>query len=366
MIEPHNTIRPAGARSFRAKLTFMKQITRICLLFATCFGLLPSRVAGQSFDVTGTRAAGMGGAFVGVADDATALYWNPAGLASGSYFSLALDATGKPAVPDTGKQGTKQSSFFIGLTTPALGLTYYRLQQVLAAPSLESVPTGGASSNRNLQGAAEVRLSSLTTHHAGITLVQSIFPGVAVGATLKMVRGFAASELIPAATAKEAFDEESLDANGSSKFDLDFGVMASSPRLKAGLTLRNATEPEFTTREHIVLPLERQLRAGVSWVFVPNWLFATDFDLLTTHDAFGERRDAAFGVEGKLGSRVVLRSGFKLNLADADNVPEDGAARGYSAGGSFAITQAVFIDGVAATGGDRAGRGWGVSARFVY
>ena len=270
MIVPHNTIRPAGARSFRTKLTFMKQITTISLLSAALFGLLPSGATAQSFDVTGTRAAGMGGAFVGVADDATALYWNPAGLASGSYFSLVLDAAGKPAVPDAGKQGAKQSSFFIGLTTPALGLTYYRLQQVLATPSVGPIPTDAASSGRNLQGAAEVRLSSLTTHHAGITLVQSIFPGVAVGATLKMVRGFAASELMAAATAEEAFDRESLEANGSSKFDLDFGVMASSPRLKAGLTMRNVTEPEFTTREHVVLPLERQLRAGVAWVFVPN------------------------------------------------------------------------------------------------
>ena len=30
---------------------------------------------------TGARALGMGGAFVGVADDASATYWNPAGLA---------------------------------------------------------------------------------------------------------------------------------------------------------------------------------------------------------------------------------------------------------------------------------------------
>ena len=34
---------------------------------------------------TGTRAAGMAGAFVAVADDATAVYWNPAGVATGSY-----------------------------------------------------------------------------------------------------------------------------------------------------------------------------------------------------------------------------------------------------------------------------------------
>ena len=34
----------------------------------------------QSFDLVGTRALGMGGAFVAVADDASATWWNPAGL----------------------------------------------------------------------------------------------------------------------------------------------------------------------------------------------------------------------------------------------------------------------------------------------
>jgi hypothetical protein len=39
---------------------------------------------------TGARAAGMGDAFVSLADDATAVYWNPAGIASVSTTSLAL------------------------------------------------------------------------------------------------------------------------------------------------------------------------------------------------------------------------------------------------------------------------------------
>lgn len=42
---------------------------------------------GNTFGV-GSRAMGMGGAFLGVADDLTALYWNPAGLAQIRKFEL--------------------------------------------------------------------------------------------------------------------------------------------------------------------------------------------------------------------------------------------------------------------------------------
>lgn len=46
---------------------------------ATCLG---QNRSGYQLDITGAgaRAAGMGGAFIGVADDATAIAWNPAGL----------------------------------------------------------------------------------------------------------------------------------------------------------------------------------------------------------------------------------------------------------------------------------------------
>ena len=56
----------------------------------------PLRRRPEAFECIGTRAQGMGGAFVGVADDASAVYWNPAGLAGGAYFSLA-SSTGTPA-----------------------------------------------------------------------------------------------------------------------------------------------------------------------------------------------------------------------------------------------------------------------------
>lgn len=48
-------------------------------LFAETAAAQPEITVGNDFGI-GARAMGMGGAFVGVADDSTALHWNPAGL----------------------------------------------------------------------------------------------------------------------------------------------------------------------------------------------------------------------------------------------------------------------------------------------
>ena len=63
----------------------------LLLLCASCVCAgSASHAAAQGFETVGTRAQGMGGAFVAVADDATATYWNPAGMASIPIFDLTL------------------------------------------------------------------------------------------------------------------------------------------------------------------------------------------------------------------------------------------------------------------------------------
>jgi hypothetical protein len=309
----------------------------------------------------------MGGAFVGVADDASAIYWNPAGLAAGSYFSLVLDDGSGEAAPDRSVLGQENSSFLLGLAMPALGLAYYRLNSTTVAPGITLVPEDATLSSRNLTAAAELRLDRLITHHGGVTLVQSLWPGISIGSTLKIVRGVALSTSVLAANADEVLDSDASELVGkaTNRFDLDLGFMASGGPLKVGLTVRNVTEPEFeaagTARE---LRLERQARAGLSYAVSESWLAAADFDLLKTHDAFGERRDIALGVEGRLTPRALVRAGVSVNTADSSD--GDAGRQAYSAGGSYAVKASVYVDGHFTAGNERAGRQWGVAARFVY
>jgi len=60
-----------------------KTATFVCVVSL----LAAAPASAQIYESVGIRAQGMAGAFVAVADDADATWWNPAGLAGGAYFS---------------------------------------------------------------------------------------------------------------------------------------------------------------------------------------------------------------------------------------------------------------------------------------
>jgi hypothetical protein len=322
--------------------------------------LCPHAAAAQPADTIGTRPAGMAGAFVAVADDASAVYWNPGGLAAGSYFSLVIDRT-EGSTGTTGLSAGGRSGFLIALAAPALGLTYYRLRATtLTTPDLATAADG---LGRNPIKPGEVRLDTLVTHHGGVTLVQSLADGVAVGVTLKMVRGTALSSIVPDVDREALIDAaDGVMRRGTTRFDTDLGILASSGSFRVGLTIRNVTEPEFDTGEGGSLRLSRQARAGVAVKPASGWIVAADFDLLKTEGPFGPARDAAFGAEAHVSRRAFVRGGFRFNTFDGG----PGRAPSASAGASYAVKASFLVDAQLTVGSERSARGWGVAGRFIY
>lgn len=317
--------------------------------------LTAAPASAQTFEAVGTKAAGMGGAFVAVADDATAVYWNPAGLVlGGSYFSMILDYHVGQAEPKDIRQAGSRSSGIIAFSTLPVGLSYYRLTANTLTPTADP---------------QRVRLDRLTTHHAGLTLVQSLTDHLAVGTTLKWVRGYAASGVVPDGDRDDLLDGAGELPDGStSKFDADIGVMASLGAVRAGFTVRNVMEPDFSTAPDPVtgltdLTLKRQTRAGVSYVGVPGLIVAADLDIERAGGSLGEVRDLAAGAEAKLFRRVAVRSGFRYNtLGDEPG----GHAPVYSLGASIATYRQLLVDAQVTLGSRAGDRGWGVAARLVY
>lgn len=292
----------------------------------------------------------MGSAFVAVADDASAVYWNPAGLVlGGSYFSLVLDTNLGKAEPEDIGQAGRRSASIIALTTLPLGLSYYRLSATTLTPTSDP---------------QTVRLDRLTTHHAGVTVVQSVTDRIAVASTLKWVRGYAAAGTVPDGDRDDLLDGAGDLADVSTnKFDADIGVMVSLGTVRAGLTVRNVTEPDFSTSSGEAVALKRQTRAGISYVGVPGLIVAADVDVERAAGSLGEVRDVAAGAEARLLKRVSVRSGFRFNtLGDEPG----GRAPVYSLGGSVATFRSLLVDAQVTLGSRAGDRGWGVAARLVY
>ena len=152
--------------------------------------ILAPAARAQAPDVVGLRAQGMGGAFVAVADDATAVYWNPAALAKGALLSAVvegLDRRDDPSRRPAGPAATRRSELFVGVGVPSLGLAYYRTRLIRAPAGLAD------GSSRNVGRAGAVGPSSLTVHTLGASVLQSLGERLVVGATLKWERGVAAA-----------------------------------------------------------------------------------------------------------------------------------------------------------------------------
>ena len=315
-------------------------------LAATLVWAAPAR-AQLVFESVGLRALGMAGAFVAVADDATATFWNPAGLPSGGPAGMTVEwnrfQTGNQKAPPTPGPSLGTASF-VSIGSWPLGVSYGRFQTSWLAPGTPGQPFG----------------EYLQVFQAGGTIVQTIAPGVVVGSTLKYLHGTFVTGPSGGPTVGDALSQaRNLQGDGESKFDLDVGVMADMQKVRLGLTSRNLTDPHFTDVAGNVIALGRQTRAGVALLPTSGLTLAMDVDLNTVDLRDGLRRMIALGGESRLGSHVALRGGYRWNL-EGDH--QQVGAIGLGVG----LRSRFWLDGYYTVGRRDEDRGFGIGLRAGY
>lgn len=283
------------------------------IVLMLAFGVVPA--AGQGLppqaptEVLGVRAQGMAGAFTAVADDATAMYWNPAGLGTGDFVSLVLERT-HVSLPATPADAPRVRTGAVLLGTPPLGAGYYRIG---------------------------------STHSVPVTVVQSIGDHLNVGGAVKGVWG------------------EGLDGKAHPRFDVDLGLMVRSEGWRIGLSARNLTEPTFGENGAFVTApgLERQVRVGAAVFPRDGVTLAVDADLTTQATLDDRRRAVAAGAEARVHPRLLVRGGVRAHTVDD-------ARPSASGGASIALTASIWLDAQATGGSDRADRSWSVGLRARF
>jgi hypothetical protein len=323
--------------------------------------VVSSPAAAQTFEDVGVRAQGLAGAYVAIADDATASWWNPAGLATGAYVSSVLERLERWSPNDPPPQGpadeTTTGSFAIAF--PALGLSYYRLRISQIAPPGS---TASDPADRQDPGETGTRVRAVSASQFGVTVGQSIGRHLVLGSTLKLVVAGAASDA-PNDGGLDAADD--FDVSHDTRVDFDLGAMANFGHLRLGFAMRNVTEPDFGDDTADPLTLERQARAGIAYLSTPNGFvqgvtIAADADLMTTRTAVGDVRHVAAGTEGWLfNNRLGLRGGVSANTI-GDLRPAG------SVGVSVAVTTTFHVNASATAGRDESVIGWSAGVSVVY
>ena len=290
------------------------------------FTLFPgvSSLSAQTFAGLGERAQGMAGAFVAVADDASAIYWNPAGLGwpTGAIFDAQI--------------GVGEDRTLATVALPSLGISFYRL------------PIVSPSAGRQNEGSGKVPIRTFSTLNMGVTVNQTVVNALVIGSTIRVTHG----------------GFEGLAARTT--VDFDGGAIFSASDFRVGLTGRNLLRPEYQS-DSGVFALSRQVRAGVAYVprSLPTGVHgpfsvAFDADLTRTQAPEGERRDAAAGAEYWLaGGKFGVRSGIRWSTLTGSNVA-------LSGGATVGLPHSAFVEGHLTKEQDSDNTEWGIGARFTF
>ncbi len=302
----------------------------------------------------GARSAAMGGAFVAVADDATALYWNPAGLTENSGLSWTNSVVGRAKnldVVDDAKDvydivkemditpgdfnfirgqaqkladkpvsGNVAGISSVGWRNIALGV--YGIGSGGGALQYAPGTTVGTIDGVDVQlgEKVEVQGSALWQYSTGGAVSRALSDQLAVGVTVrKMHLRYRAkrwkSEVVgtPGSLSIQTTDTGTPTSKDTATV-VDLGLRyAVEPRVTMAAVVRNVTSPNFTLRDRAGLVVARYDADAV--IDLGLALASEDGKRLLAFDIhnIGGRNDGSgsvhVGYERQIGSVLILRHG---------------------------------------------------------
>ena len=251
----------------------MRNVHILLLVAWLCVASTPAAAWFERSEI-GARALALGSNFVSVADDATALYWNPAGLARMTRHQLVLS------------------------TESSVDLEGVQRGFVAAAVQTRIASLGLGWSRTSLEDAANEDLVYLS---ASRTLVQRTLGAfISLGATLKVAH---------VGLQTDGFQVEGLRSSDT-HLTADVGLLAAPiPNIRLGVIVRNLGRPQFDLiagggRTN----LENQTEWGMTFLWGPE--AQLNFSRLRNP---GREADTKLGVELGLSEPLRVQLGVARN-----------------------------------------------------
>jgi len=289
----------------------------------------------------GTMAAGMGGAFVAVAEDATALYWNPAGLARQHGFSWYTTVGGETrnvdvleeledvadivsadelitsdefqlirdvAQRNSGRPVSLGAGLFTGLTLGSFGLGVYGM---VGADGQFAYTSGAAAAPYDER--VDWTGTAFGQGGAGIGYGRRMSDSLDVGVTVKQAGVYQAKDAAGYTGYNADEDEaevvsEDVEGEGDTALSLDLGMIYyGSGGGRWALVGRNLTGPSFTLGSE-TLELDPSFDIGYAVRTPDGDIVAIDLHNVT--EANDANNDLAIGLRKRLTKRCDLRLGY--------------------------------------------------------
>ena len=252
-------------------------MSRRLLLAVLAVGLAPGSAGAEAVGTSGAqiltieqgaRGLGMGGAFISVADDSNALWWNPAGIAHAQYREATLSHT---AYLDN------IATEYFGYIHPVAqlhGVLGFSLTY-LSIPGIDGTDASG-----NPTGSLKAN-----GYVGSISYGLSVSSNLTVGVTGK-------------------YFSQTLGPNSGSDFAVDLGAQYWNDNYGVAVVAQNLG-PSFSIGG-VSDPLPRDLRAGA--FYKPRSFFLISFD---EEQPYNETAIAHLGGEWTVTQGIRLRAGFQ-------------------------------------------------------